>query len=86
RIDVALRANGCDAPEWTPFVINVDYDARGQRVRVEHGNGAVTVMTYDPATFRLTRLLTTRPAGADQSCGPLFADGAVVQDLRYHYD
>ncbi|HEX2086309.1 MAG TPA: toxin TcdB middle/N-terminal domain-containing protein, partial [Solirubrobacteraceae bacterium] len=66
-------------PVWTPFVTNVDYDARGQRVRVEHGNGTTTRYAYDPLTFRLAAVTTERPrdavAGADR-----------VQALRYVHD
>ena len=47
----------------TPFVTNIDYDAKGQRELIAYGNGAQTAYEYDPLTFRLTRLLTTRPVG-----------------------
>jgi RHS repeat-associated protein len=64
-------ANG--QPVWTAFVTGADYDARGQRLRIAYGNGAVTTHSYDPLTFRLTRLRTT-------------AAGRRVQDLTYTYD
>ncbi len=70
-IDATVRA-----PEATTGVANVDHDAKGQRVRLEHRNGTVTSYEYDPATYRLLRLTTTRPAP--------FAD--TVADLRYAYD
>lgn len=54
-------------------VTNIDYDAKGQRMRIEYGNGALTEYGYDALTFRLIRLKTT--AGA-----------AVHQDLSYTYD
>lgn len=57
------------------FVANIDYNARAQPDRIDYGNGAKTVQSYDPQTFRLTSLETTRRR-----------DGAVLQDLRYHYD
>jgi RHS repeat-associated protein len=59
----------------TSYVRAVAYDAKAQRQRIDYGNGATTRYTYDPLTFRLDRLLTTRP-GPD---GPL-------QDLEYAYD
>jgi RHS repeat-associated protein len=63
-----------DAPEVTvPVVTAVAYDARGQRVRVDHGNGATTRYTYDAETFRLRRTRTLRGDGR-------------VQDLRLVYD
>jgi RHS repeat-associated protein len=55
-----------------------EYDARGQRQSVRYGNGLVTRYFYDPATFRLERLLTA-PVGADPETSGL-------QDLRYTYD
>ena len=56
-------------------VTSVSYDAKGQRQVISYGNGAVTSYAYDPATFRLVRLQTSRPG----SGGPL-------QDLTYTYD
>ncbi|MCI5142228.1 MAG: toxin, partial [Candidatus Electrothrix sp. ATG1] len=44
-------------------VTNIDYDAKGQRERIEYGNGAITRYQYDEETYRLIQLLTTRPAG-----------------------
>ncbi len=58
---------------FTPFVTNIDYNAKGQRQRIEHGNGVSTVYDYDPLTFRLTRMQTHRSAEA-------------LQDLAYTYD
>jgi RHS repeat-associated protein len=70
-VDVNLQ--GVQTP--TAFVTNIDYDAKGQRVLIEYGNGAKTEYTYDPLTFRLTNLKTTRAA-----------DQATLQDLSYTYD
>jgi RHS repeat-associated protein len=54
-------------------VMNIDRDAKGQRRLIEYGNGARTEYSYDPLTFRLVHLRTTR-------------GGAVLQDLFYTYD
>jgi YD repeat-containing protein len=70
---VAVRFHGGAA--WTSLVEGIDYDARGQRSLVRHGNGVVTRHEYDPLTFRLATTRTTRDA-----------DGARLQDLRYTYD
>lgn len=87
RIDVALRAAHCKAPPaWTPFVRNIDYNSRAQRTRVDYANGVTTSFEYDPATFRLARLRTTRPTDRDARAAEIFADAACIQDLRYHYD
>ncbi len=74
RIDVNIRG----AAVSTPFVTNIDYDAKGQRVLIAYGNTAITEYAYDPETFRLARLTTTRPGFAP--------DETVVQDLSYTYD
>lgn len=41
-------------------VKNMGYNARGQKTRVEHGNGAIIEYTYEEDTFRLLTLTTTR--------------------------
>lgn len=81
RVDAWLNQNAEPGNLLDPATANlhavkdIDYNAKGQRERIEYGNGAVTSYIYDPLTFRLTRLRTTR------SSGP-----AVLQDLRYTYD
>lgn len=69
RMEVNLRG-GLTATE---FIRDIDYDAKGQRVSIEYGNGVHTNYEYDPLTFRLTRLHTQR--GTDP-----------LQDLSYTYD
>jgi RHS repeat-associated protein len=54
-------------------VRNIDYNAKGQRVLIEYGNGVVTNYMYDPLTFRLEHLKTLR--GAER-----------LQDIFYTYD
>ncbi len=71
RLDVNLRG----AAAANPFVTNIDHNARGQRELVEYGNGARTIYGYDPNTFSLINLSTTRKT-----------DNAVLQDLSYTYD
>jgi len=82
KVDVNLRG----AATRTSFVINIDYNAKGQREFISYGNGAKTAYEYDPLTFRMTRLRTIRAAGFDVLASQLFADTTVVQDLRYTYD
>jgi RHS repeat-associated protein len=71
KVDVSLRG----ATVTTPFVIDIDYDAKGRRLLIEYGNGARTQYAYDPLTFRLCNLKTTRST-----------DHALLQDLSYTYD
>ncbi|HEY6247730.1 MAG TPA: SpvB/TcaC N-terminal domain-containing protein, partial [Pyrinomonadaceae bacterium] len=73
-------------------VINIDYNAKGQRTRIEYGNGALTEYFYDAETFRLIHLKTARTAPADPGLiGRILGRaGAPVtslfQDLFYTYD
>ena len=57
------------------YVTNINYNEKGQRTEIFYGNNTKTQYTYDPKTFRLTRLLTTRTS-----------DSAKLQDLNYTYD
>jgi len=66
-------------PPDLPAVRHVEYNARGQRELMAFGNGAVTTYAYDPETFRLTTLTTTRP-------GSFAPDARTVQALAYTYD
>lgn len=74
---VDLHHRGSNTP--TPTVGDITYNARGQRLSVVHGPAnsptTTTSYTYDPQTYRLTRLHTRR-----------HADNAALQDLSYHYD
>jgi RHS repeat-associated protein len=60
---------------FSPFVTSISYNAKGQRERIEYNNGARTETAYDPLTFRLAHLKTTRSR-----------DSAKLQDLGYAYD
>lgn len=71
RVDVNQRG----AAQSTSFVAGVSYDAKGQRIQIDYGNGATTDYDYDEKTFRLTRLHTARAS-----------DNAKLQDLSYTYD
>lgn len=69
---------------------DIDYDAKGQRLRIDYGNGASTFYRYDPLTFRLTQLLTKRkpadfPRDDPQPGDPAWP-GKQVQNLHYTYD
>ncbi|OFW05979.1 MAG: hypothetical protein A3H96_00125 [Acidobacteria bacterium RIFCSPLOWO2_02_FULL_67_36] len=91
NVDVNLRgaaANG--QPVWTAFIADIRYDAKGQRTGIDYGNGVVTEYRYDPLTFRLATLLTSRNAAAFPNDCPQAAPagwpGCQVQNLRYTYD
>jgi RHS repeat-associated protein len=71
---------------WTPFVTDIDYNARGQPTRITYGNGASTTYDYDEKTFRLQRLQTERSLDRDALATKIFAHNAAIQDLHYTYD
>src|SRR5262249_10242920 len=50
---VAINLRG--AAMATTFVTNVDYNAKGQRIRIDYANQTSTTYTYDPLLFRLIR-------------------------------
>jgi RHS repeat-associated protein len=70
---VEVRVRG--AGTWTSFVDDIDYDEKGRRTRIAYGNGTATDYTYDPLTYRLASLTTTRTS-----------DSVVLQNLAYTYD
>jgi RHS repeat-associated protein len=59
----------------TLYVARICHNEKGQRLCIQYGNNTVTRYSYDPDTFRLTRLLTTANMGA-----------SILQDLNYYYD
>lgn len=74
-IELNLRGEQVEGqPIWTVFVRNIDYNAKGQRIRIEYGNGVRTEYEYDQDTYRLKRLWTTRTSEGD------------LQDFHYTYD
>ncbi len=80
KVDAWLNENAEPAGLLDPATANlhavtdIDYNTKGQRTLIDYGNGVRTTYTYDPLTFRLTRLLTVRNGG-DR-----------LQDLHYTYD
>lgn len=53
---------------------NIEYDAKGQRTRVDFESGATTIYTYDQETYRLLRLHT------------MDSGGGTLQNLSFTYD
>ncbi|MFI5540662.1 SpvB/TcaC N-terminal domain-containing protein [Nocardia sp. NPDC051900] len=91
RVDVNVQsALAAGQTQWTPVITNIDYDAKGQRLRVERGNGTATDLEYDPLTFQLMRVRTRRDKAAfpDDCIQPPPADwpGCGLQDITFTYD
>lgn len=59
----------------TAAIASIEYNAKGQRTRIDYGNRTTTRYAYDPATFRLVSLVTTNISGSQ-----------VFQNLAYTYD
>jgi len=59
----------------TAVVNSQTFNATGGRRVVTYANGVTTNFSYDPATYRLTHLLSTRAS-----------DGRMLQDVAYTYD
>lgn len=70
---VALLLPGAEAPR--AIVQSQSFNATGARRVVAYANGVGTDYSYEPATLRLVRILSTRGS-----------DGRVLQDAAYTYD
>jgi RHS repeat-associated protein len=85
QVDVWLQQAAAPAQLLDPAtasghaVTGIAYNARSQRISVGYGNGTTSAYGYDPRTFRLTSLTTTRP-------GSFTAAQQTVQALSYFYD
>lgn len=90
--DDQVTSNGYDAGGrlitvdvgTTHYVTAITYNARGQRLSISYGNSVETAYTYEPDTFRLATLVTTRPDTAIDADYPPLDD--VLQNLSYAYD
>jgi RHS repeat-associated protein len=72
----------------TKAIIEIRYDAKGRRESLKTGNQTATSYDYDPQTFRLVHLKTTRSSSApiSKSGSSFLKDETVLQDLHYTYD
>lgn len=70
--------------DGTVYMEHITYNAKRQRILTAFGNGIMTRHTYDPKTFRLSRMRTehyTNPAAFTYH--PV---GSPLQDFAYAYD
>ena len=85
RVDVWLQQAAAPTAMLDPTtadrhpVTAIAYNARGQRASIAYGNGVTTACAYDPLTFRLETLTSTRPAS-------FASDQQTVQLLHYFHD
>jgi RHS repeat-associated protein len=66
----------------------IAYNAKGQKELVRYGNGTFTRYDYDPESFRLIQLRTSRPGFDPAFPNPASSlqDARVLQNLHYVYD
>ncbi len=69
----------------TDVLNSLSYNAKAQRETTAYGNGASSTYTYDPDTFRLTNITTSRPPVSDTVVTQIFS-ADMVQDIQYAYD
>jgi hypothetical protein len=108
RIDVWLSRMAEPAQLLDPLAVApapvgvsaIDYNARGQRERIDYRNGTSTFYQYDAETFRLLRLYTRRDASFTTDCdnpqpppptiaapdSPPAGVPCGLQNLAYTYD
>jgi len=87
-IGATITGDGYSKGTGSAPVSEITYDAKGQRLSLLNGNGTRTRYDYDPLTFRLKQLRTTRT-----KYDPKFPthrsslkDLNIVQQLSYTYD
>jgi RHS repeat-associated protein len=67
------------------YVNNIDYNEKGQRTKIEYGNGSFTNYLYDDKTFRLKQVLTYKNiAEAEEEINN--RNIKSLQNLNYTYD
>jgi len=93
--DVVIRAIKTDTgysengqSQRTPAIKGITYNAKGQREKIEYGNGTITRYHYDGETFRLVQLRTSRPTYDPKfpSGHSEFKNDRVLQNLFYTHD
>jgi RHS repeat-associated protein len=57
------------------IVLDIAYNAKGQREKITYANNTITSYNYDAKTYRLTNCKTLRTT-----------DGVILQDMYYWYD
>lgn len=74
--------------QLTEAILNIDYDAKGQRTQIDYGNGTTTRYHYDQESFRLVQLHTTRTKPGERLPAPPsnLSNRNVLQNLYYTYD
>jgi RHS repeat-associated protein len=90
RLHATKISTGYDpnSGQLTQAILGLRYNAKGQKERLELGNGTITQFEYDPLTFRLRQIFTNRPPpeAAFPGYRSNLKDPTVFQQLLYTYD
>lgn len=72
----------------TEAIVNIGYDAKGQRSFIQYGNGTITRYDYDKENFRLIQLRTTKntPGELLPTIPSNLSEDNALQNLYYTYD
>jgi len=85
-----VQANLQGSSVATTYVSTITYDAKGQRLSINYGNGTTTAYGYDSLTNRLVKILTQRNAQlfpSDCPQPPVSGwPGCQIQSLSYTID
>ncbi|KAK5442562.1 hypothetical protein LTS15_010986 [Exophiala xenobiotica] len=85
-----VQVNLQGTSRWQPVLLNVSYNAKGQRVLCTTNDKVKSVYTYDPLTFKMTDLVTSRNASIfpDDCPQPPVSGwpGCQVPSLHYTFD
>lgn len=83
-----ITADGYSGGRRITAVSGIQYNEKGQRLRMQLANGTSTRYHYDTETFRLIQLRTTRSShdGPLPNAPSNLSDPHVLQNLYYTYD
>ncbi len=89
RVHAVKTADGYQrsSGELTVAIEDVRYNAKGQKEALKLGNGTMTRYAYDPATYRLRQVFTSRPPDPRfPAYRAQLSDPRVFQQLLYTAD
>ncbi|MBC7813394.1 MAG: hypothetical protein H7175_19700, partial [Burkholderiales bacterium] len=86
RAGALRQVDWVEAGARTPYISEIAYNAKGQRVLIAYGNGIMTRYRYDADTFNLIRLRTERFTPPAPASDRWVGTGLALQDFTYEYD
>lgn len=74
---VSVKFKGAAKPK--PIVNDIEYNAKGQRLKIAFANTVTTKYSYEPTTLRLINIHSGRYNASSKSM-------QAIQDIQYYYD